>query len=388
MTSPRTPEQVLGALERKLGAVWAAAAAGAPYSWAASNSLGAPTGSESIASQFTALTTWTHLWRAWAGEHGVELDERARRVHGTTQHIPATLLVSDPQTAAALLGGAWPGLLAIGYQRAQALAREFPLTATPDVRAVVVRAYGQKSDLDFDILVRASHYFEARDGNGMTPRQVPIEGVHAKWLNTSQHLVCLLAGKETLGLAAPHPSRVHFTYLDPSHLRSGGRRHDCHSVGDTQPLPYAPQVVIICENKDTAVGFPEVPGGVAIEGNGDGPGAIAALAWVKEAPLVVYWGDLDADGFAILAQFRAAGVITHSIAMDKGTYADWQQYGTDHDQRGQPLRARSTNPRLKLTDGEREVYDMLCHPEHQGPRRLEQERIPYTVALDALRALA
>ncbi len=76
-----------------------------------------------------------------------------------------------------------------------------------------------------------------------------------------RHLVAELAGLNTLPVSPAHPARVHLTYLDLHHRAAGGRHHDCISIGDRVQLGYEPQVVVISENKDTAVGFPPVPGG-------------------------------------------------------------------------------------------------------------------------------
>lgn len=109
---------------------------------------------------------------------------------------------------------------------------------------------------------------------------MPIAGVHAKWLNLHQALVANLAGlpgAAELHLTVGHPRRIHFTYLDPAHRAAGDRRHDSYSVGDPGfVLPYEPSVVLISENKDTAVGFREMPGGIAVEGSGAGGGTVAA----------------------------------------------------------------------------------------------------------------
>jgi len=115
-------------------------------------------------------------------------------------------------------------------------------------------------------------------GSGVWVAEVDGVPLHAKWLNTSQHLVASLAGLDVLPLAPPHPPRVHLTYLDPQHRAAGARRHDCVSIGDSVRLPYDPQVIIISENKDTSVAFPPVALGVCIEGEGFGGATAAALA--------------------------------------------------------------------------------------------------------------
>ncbi|WP_223884566.1 DUF2220 domain-containing protein [Micromonospora craniellae] len=70
---------------------------------------------------------------------------------------------------------------------------------------------------------------------------------------------------------------MHFTYLDPAHLAAGGRRHDSVTIGDRAQPVYQPRVVIISENKDTAIHFPALDGAVSVEGVGRGGRTIAAL---------------------------------------------------------------------------------------------------------------
>jgi hypothetical protein len=200
----------------------------------------------------------------------------------------------------------------------------------------MVRGVDPLSDADFALLLAAGRWFSEHDGSGLTPRQVPVPGLHAKWLNKRQHLVAVLAGKQALGLLPPHPPRVHFTYLDPDYLATGGRRHDSHTIGDTVTLPFVPRVVLISENKDTTVHFPPVPLGIAVEGEGFGGGAVAALPWIA-GPQVFYWGDLDAAGFEILHGFRTAGIPAVSLLMDQPALERYQSFGTGVDQFGNQL---------------------------------------------------
>jgi hypothetical protein len=179
---------------------------------------------------------------------------------------------------------------------------------------------------------------------------------------------------------------VHLTYLDPTYLASGGRRHDLATVGDVDVVAYRPRVVVISENRDTAQLFPPVARGVAVEGEGRGAAAIAALPWIHEAGAVWYWGDIDADGLEILNGFRAAGVPARSLFMDRAAYARWARYGVDHDHRGNPLGPRAPRRHDQLVPDERELYLALCSPDWAGHRRIEQERIPLDAAAAAVRA--
>ncbi|MFD1250645.1 Wadjet anti-phage system protein JetD domain-containing protein [Nocardioides ginsengisoli] len=188
-----------------------------------------------------------------------------------------------------------------------------------------------------------------------------------------------VTGLDDLALLPPHPARFHFTYLDSDHLDARGRQHDSYSVEDQVPLPYPPQVVLISENKDTAIGFPRMRGGVAIEGEGRGASTIASALWVRSAPLVVYWGDLDQDGLEILNEFRAKGLTITSMLMDIETYERYQRYGTTQDRNGKPIKLHPPRDVPHLLEHEGELYQLLTSSTAPVPR-VEQERIPLEVA--------
>ncbi|MGL5861843.1 MAG: Wadjet anti-phage system protein JetD domain-containing protein [Phycicoccus sp.] len=198
-----------------------------------------------------------------------------------------------------------------------------------------------------------------------------------------------LAGVADLGLADPHPARIHFTYLDPAYRAdSTNRAHDSASVGDAVTLPYRPRIVVISENKDTAINFPHLDRAVSVEGVGKGGGTAAAFEWIRTAETLVYWGDIDADGLEILDGFQAAGLPVRSILMDRPTWDCYAHLGTDTYPDGRRIEARRPAAVPHLTETERELYLNLCSSEWPGFRRLEQERIPLTVALEAVIAVA
>lgn len=380
----KTPEQVRTDITGRLSRNWSQAiGGGTPSPWPHSVTLGVPSRSE-LERQFAHYQQGALGWRRWHRDHahlGVELVETARRVHGTTQTLPAKLRVPDIDAAAGLAGGDWPARLARARARTAVLAAQFPALADP---ARVLRRVDGWADVDFDLLCAAAGWFATNDGTGLTPRQVPIPGMHAKWLNTRQALVAELVGLEQLPLAPAHPARIHVTYLDPGHRAARGRRHDCISVGDTVTLPYRPAIVVISENKDTAVAFPPVPGGVAVEGEGFGGATAATMDWLTGAPVLAYWGDIDAAGFEILDGFRAAGVPAASMLMDRVTFDTYERFGTDVDEQGNPIPPGNRRYLPNLTDAERAMYHALTDPTWPGHRRLEQERIPLIDAEAAL----
>lgn len=379
----KTPEQVLADVARRVGSTWAATLTGTgdQPAWPYAVPLGEPTSAE-LGADSSAMVAKVAAWRDWEAAHHLRLRYRARRVLGTNQELPTHLPVPDLDTAAGLCGGDWPARITRARRRAAVLADRYPHLPRPGRTLAAVETL---SDVDFDLLCRAADWFATHDATGLTPRQVPIEGLHAKWLNTRQQLVRTLAGIDELGLLPPHPARIHFTYLDPDYRSAGGRIHDSATVGDQVRLPYPPRVVIISENKDTAIHFAELPGGISVEGAGTGGSTVAAFDWITAASHLFYWGDMDADGLEILDGFRAAGVHAASILMDPASYAQWERFGTNLDRHGKPLQPRPPATVAQLTAAERTLYDHLVSPSCPGHRRVEQERIPLAVALKAIR---
>ncbi|WIX83479.1 DUF2220 family protein [Amycolatopsis carbonis] len=344
--------------------------------------MGQP-GAAKLASSFGDVADLVAAWRKQADQDDLTLSWRGRRVHSTDQQLPTHLVVPDIDTAARITS--WREGLETARTRARVLLEQHPdLRAAPTVLRKVI----DYDATDFDLLLRAARWFADRAAAGtvgvLTPRQVPIEGLHAKWLNTRHALVRSLSGVDDLGLLPPHPPRLHFTYLDPAHLAAGGRRHDCATVGDRIQLPYAPRLVVISENKDTAIHFPPLSYGVAVEGSGRGGSTAATFEWITGADAVIYWGDMDADGFEILDEFRAVGVPARSLFMDHAAYDRWEPYGTDVDRHGKPLQPRAPRPAPYLTSAERTLYEDLCSPSWRHHRRIEQERIPLDLARAAV----
>jgi hypothetical protein len=394
----KTIERLLADVERRLSTTWAhhiAATHGPPQpkepetpptAWPHAFPLG-QLASADLAKDFATIAAWAVKWRAWSHAQGTTLRTRTRLVHGTNQELPTHLVIADADSAARLCGPAWAQRLERGRRRATVLAEQFPHLNGAGLLAATVAAVDDLSDIDFDLLRRAGAWFATHDATGLTPRQVPIEGLHAKWLNHRHALVRRLASRDDLGLLPPHPPLVHFTYLDLAHRAAGRRRHDSATIGDHMTPAYRPRVVVISENKDTAIHFPELDAGISVEGVGRGGTTIAALPWLLAAEHIFYWGDMDADGLEILNEFRAAGVPATSLLMDLPSYTTWERYGTNLDMRGRPLQPRTPRPAPLLTDAETELYHCLTAESWTRNRRVEQERIPLGLALSTVRRL-
>lgn len=375
----KLPADAVAAIERRLTTCWHQCVAGDTSGWPYRFPLGRPT-ADKVTHQFRQVQQWAFDWQEWAANHGLTLEWEGRRSGASHESLPTHLVVPDPDTAASLRKG-WGPRMARGRSRYTKLAAHFPDAPL----AAVVRAVDEWTEVDVDLLVAAARWFAEHPDSGWSPRQVPVEGLHSKWLDSHGSQVLALAGLGTLGLVEPRSTPVHFTYLDPSHLAAGGRRHDSVVPSDTTRPCYQPKVVLICENKDTAIMFPDVPGGITVQGGGKaGPAFIPNIGWLCEASDVVYWGDLDAAGFEILNAYRQAGLSVRTILMDLPTLAEYRPFAATTDTKGRLLTRQVRRDLPFLTRPERAAYEAITDPGSDWPVRVEQERIPLNAATLAL----
>lgn len=383
----KTPAAVTKDIERRLINHWQSEIVGAVEGAKPAFPHAFPLGraaSADLRADYAAVHELTVTWQRWAKAHGAELTYTSRIAKGgTRQVVPTHVLVTSVDQAAAIVGNGWQERLARGRDRLAVLLDRSRTLDQADAGRILRLVDGYE-DIDFTLLLRVVDWYRADPSlaRGLTPRQVPIPGVHAKWLQAHGPAVLALTGLDDLGLLPAHPARIHFTYLDPGHRVSGRRVHDSATVGDAFSPFYRPEVVVISENKDTAIHFPALAGGISVEGVGRGGRTVAAFDWIKHAPTVVYWGDMDRDGYEILNGYRIDfDRDLDSILMDSATYEEFEPFGTNHDQNGRDLVVGAPRVVDQLRTDELAVYQRLLHPEHTGHRRIEQERIPLTRAL-------
>ncbi|WP_284752165.1 Wadjet anti-phage system protein JetD domain-containing protein [Arthrobacter sp. efr-133-R2A-120] len=379
----KTPQAVTEDIRRRLSGKWHTHLTGDEVAFPHAFALGRPATSE-LRADYSAVHAQTVHWQDWARAHDVVLDYENRIAKGgTTQSLPTHARVASIDHAAAIASGDWPERLARARLRLGVLRDRYPHLADVGKTLRILDAYG---DVDFGLLVSVADWYladPARARLGVTPRQVPIPGVHAKWLQSHRRGVQALTGIDDLGLLPGHPPRIHFTYLDPAHLAAGRRVHDSATAGDSFTPAYLPEVVVISENKDTAIHFPALAGGICVEGVGKGGKTPASFPWIRDAAVLVYWGDMDRDGYEILDGYRADfGRDIDSILMGPDAYAVYEPFGTELDQTGRILQPGTPRPADRLREEERAVYLRLLDPQHTGHRRVEQERIPLTKALE------
>ena len=381
----KTVEEVKELLAKRYKKVWAEEAAGCCCeAWPLRLPVGSCTKKE-LEDHFVEACSGADALRALADSLGLGVECTTRLVGGSKQTFPTHLVVANMGALVAATRNT--RAFAAARRRTDRLSRDFPQLGADEVAGLLRKMCGAVAgEVDFDLACRAGAWFRQNDATGLTARQVPLVGFHAKWLDVAgrRAVVACLAGLDELPLVE-RPALVRFTYLDPAYLAAGGRRYDSWVVGDVRALPYVPKVAVICENRDSALWFGQVERGIAVMG--DGFAAVQNLAeldWLRQAPLIVYWGDMDAAGLEILAKCRRAGIACASMLMDLEAYEKYRAFGTDVDKNGRAIGPKDPLDLPELQENELALYLRLVDPDCPGPRRVEQERIPLTDALDAL----
>ena len=75
----------------------------------------------------------------------------------------------------------------------------------------------------------------------------------------------------------------------------------------------------------TFLTLPALPNTFALHGGGFKVSGLAAMPWLKECPLI-YWGDLDAQGFQILSQLRAIFPHVAALMMNEATLQTFSDF--------------------------------------------------------------
>ncbi|MFH5823718.1 Wadjet anti-phage system protein JetD domain-containing protein [Georgenia sp. AZ-5] len=358
----------------RLGATWAIAAATGGLDGAAllDRPLHAPTEAAALADQAGAVA-WVRSWRE-AGVPGVRWARRRWASVGA-QDVPERVRLEDPALVAELAGRArhWRDLSG----RVAALLEEWPA-----VEAVVrrhARAVAALPGADFARLQEVLRWLVAHPRSGRYIRQLPVRGVDTKWVERHRGLVAglfgALTGSDDLGLARP-PELVRVRFLDAA-LAPGGLVDVSAPIEQLDALPVRPRTVFVFENLESVVAMPAVPGAVVVHGGGYAVDRLARIGWVSEGR-VLYWGDLDSHGFAILDQLRTSCPQAESVLMDLETLEAHRDLWV-------PEPAPSRAALTRLTPEEAEV---LARLRAEGDVRLEQERLDWAPSVQRLVAIA
>lgn len=366
-----------------------------------------PTEAQVLADR-AAVLTWVGDWRAVDGAHGATVDWEHRawsRVGGQT--VPVRLRLADPAALARFAGGeaatAWRSLA----ERARQLRERFLRGGESDCSgdhglgdglAQVLRrhraAIAGLDEAGFAQVLEAAAWLAAHPGGRMRPRQMPLRGVDSKWLARHRSLVSalhtVLTGGRVLDILDPE-DRVRIRILGSGSVAdmSGVVGGDAVTVEGTAALagltdlaapleqiaglPLRPRLVLVSENLESMLALPGWDGVIAVHGSGYAVSVLERVEWLRDVP-ILYWGDLDSHGFAILHRLRRHLPQVTSVLMDEQTLVDHRDLWVREEK---PHRGEFGT----LTGQEARA---LARVRAEGDVRLEQERIPWEVALARL----
>lgn len=292
------------------------------------------------------------------------------------QEVPVRLHLHDADAVAAFVGGS----LATDYGRLKASAagvygRFGPTDALASAlrrHASTVLAY---TDAERTTVEEVLDWLLATDVAGLRPRQLPIRGVDSKWFTSHRTVLSALhaaiTGAASLGVVDSDPL-VRVRILDPR-IAPGGIQDFSAPARQLASLTFEPRIALVVENLETLLALPSWPGIVAIHGSGYAVDVLGGLPWLLRTP-IVYWGDLDSHGFAILHRLRTAHPDVTTALMDIATLDAHRDLWVP-----EPKPTRGTFS--TLTEQESGTLSAL---RAAGDVRLEQERIPWAYALTGL----
>ncbi|TFD51087.1 DUF3322 and DUF2220 domain-containing protein [Cryobacterium sp. Hh7] len=333
-----------------------------------------------------AAITWVQAWQAAdTADATLEVTWGGRQWSRVgAQTVPERCLLRGADAIAAFAGSAPGRDWRVLRDRAALVRGAFvERAASADGLAAAIRTHGRTLQLlaaaDFATLLLVVAWLAEHPASGSRIRQLPIRGIDTKWLEGHRAVVeslhAAVSGRVSLGLLDA-PSLVRVRFLDPA-LRPGGLCDVIAPVEELAALDVEPSVVFVFENLETVFAMPELPGAVVVHGGGYAAPRLSGIPWIQ-AGRIIYWGDLDSDGFAILHALRSGCTNVTSVLMDEETLVAYRDLWV-------PEPKPATGTYTTLTAGEQRVLERI---RSEGNVRLEQERVAWKYALAQLTTAA
>ena len=238
----------------------------------------------------------------------------------------------------------------------------------------------------WDKLLDTVRWIEQRQALGMYLRQIDVPGVDTKFIERYKGVLTELLDAQL------EPSRVEIAAADfagrygflrrPGYVRfrvAGGFRGFSELSVRTNEFAAAPGGITrayVIENEITYLAFPVPVAAMAILGGGYAVPVLEPLGWLTGLD-VVYWGDIDTHGFAILNRLRHHLPHARSILMDRATLLGHRDHWG--------IEPSPTAAALdRLDRAESALYADLLSNAYAPSVRLEQERISFSAVEKAV----
>jgi hypothetical protein len=221
-------------------------------------------------------------------------------------------------------------------------------------------------------------WLDENPASGLYQRQIDLPGIDTKFIEQRRAIIDELMTTlrpESLRSGASFEARhglrersplVRCRVLDPR-LAIRGITDLAVPVEQLAALDLGPRCVFITENEINGLAFPDVEGGIVIFKLGYAVDLLARIEWLATCD-VVYWGDIDTHGFAMLDRLKGLLPQARAILMDVETLlahsAAWSQESVQH-----------PGGLTRLNANEIALFDALRNGRYGDRVRLEQERV-------------
>ncbi|WP_374327992.1 DUF3322 domain-containing protein [Azonexus sp.] len=344
--------------------------------------------SSDLSERFEAVREWTATLAK--APLRIEWQEVRHRVQGK-QRLPAATWIDTAEGAIAWLGKQddWAQFARLVESTRQACPALLPWLEKRPLQALALTDAWPR-------LLAVVAWRQAHPRPGIYLRQVDLAGIHSKFIEAHRAVLAELfdlalpaeqidASRSGSGQFAARYGfrekslRIRWRPLDPDIATLPGlSAPDVTLDADSfSRLTLPVRTVIITENETNFLTLPELPGALAIFGAGYGWEALSGAKWLANCTLL-YWGDIDTHGFAILDQLRGHFPGVESFLMDRATLDAHAAFRGSEDK---PLKIDLH----RLTTAEQTLYDDLRDNRIADSLRLEQEHLGYTWVLAHLR---
>ena len=244
-----------------------------------------------------------------------------------------------------------------------------------------IETWQQLDNVDWTRTLEVLDWLLSHQGEHCYARQLPVRGIDSKWVEKHNKalrpLFYALAGAD---LPFSKPAKLFRCKACCASTMLCGCTEFSLNADDLSVLTVAPSILVICENLVNTLCMDGLEGVLAIHGSGFAVSELARVTWLNSIP-IVYWGDLDSNGFAILDMLRGFAPHTRSAMMDVPTLMRYYDLCVE-----EPVAASGTFK--NLTDFEHEALSALQAGDplrNIESLRLEQERIEWDWAMAQIR---
>jgi hypothetical protein len=239
---------------------------------------------------------------------------------------------------------------------------------------------------DWDRLLCTVRWIEQRQMAGKYLRQVDVPGVDTKFIERHQRVLAELLDAQlgpsrVVADAADFAERYGFLRRPRyARFRVAGTFHGFSEmsvrVAEFGAAPPGINRAYVIENEITYLAFPVPDAAMVIFGGGYAVPLLEPLGWLPALD-VVYWGDIDTHGFAILDRLRRHLPRARSMLMDRVTLVSHRDHWAT-----EPSPTTAALNRLDLAESA--LYADLVTGAYGPSVRLEQERVSFSAVEKAV----